>query len=125
MNTMQYVVVIVMLLSTGAAQQGRRVSGQVRDVTGAAIENAIVTMRANGSSVTITTVQSDKTGKFVFTGAAPKLYDLLFQSPGFQAVAQTKRIEASHDITIPTIVMAVADIGGALVYQEPDSKKKH
>src|SRR5438105_4831029 len=104
----KYIVVIVMLYSTGAAQ-GRRVSGQVRDATGAAIGNAIVTIRANGSSVTITTVQTDQTGKFVFAGVAPKLYDLIFQAPGFEAVAQTRRIEASRDTTIPTIVMAVAD----------------
>jgi hypothetical protein len=120
MNTLKYIVLIVMLCSTGPAQQGRRISGQVRDVTGAAIGNAVVTIRANGSSATIATVQTNQTGKFVSAGLAPKLYDLLFQAPGFQAVAQTRRIEASYDMTIPTIVMAVADIGGVL----PDSKKK-
>jgi hypothetical protein len=115
----KYIVVIVMLCSTVAAQQGRQISGQVSDVTGAAIAHAIVTIRANGSS-TIATVQTDQTGKFVSAGLAPKLYDLLFQASGFEAVALTKRIDASHDITIPLIKMVVADIGGVL----PDSKKK-
>ena len=109
MKAVKFIVVIIMLCSTGAAQQGHKITGQVRDVTGAAIGNAIVTIRANGSSVTIATVQTDKTGKFVFTGATPKLYDLLFQAPGFQAIAQTRKTEAGHDVTIPTIVMTVAD----------------
>lgn len=120
MNTLKYIVVTVMLCSTGAAQQGRRVLGQVRDVTGAAIGNAIVTIRANGSSATIATVQTDQTGKFLSAGLAPKLYDLLFQAPGFEAVALTRRIDATHDITIPLIKMVIADVGGVL----PDSKKK-
>lgn len=120
MNTLKYIVVFIMLCLTGVAQQGGRVSGQVRDATGAAIINAIVTIRANGSSVTIATVQTDQTGKFVSAGLAPKLYDLLCQAPGFEAVVLTRRIDASHDITIPPIKMVVADIGGVL----PESKKK-
>jgi hypothetical protein len=123
MNTVKSIVVIVMLCSTGAAQQGSRISGQVRDATGAVIANAIVTIRANGSSVTVTTVQTDQSGKFAVAGIAPKLYDLLFQAPGFLAVAQTRRIGATHEVTIP-IVMAVAEVGGDSVYREPDSKKK-
>ncbi len=83
-----------------------RVTGIVQDPTGAAVENATVTLRNEATSVTITT-QTTSTGAYVFDSVQVGTYTLAVEVPGFKKFASTgNAINVNQPATIDVTLEA-------------------
>ena len=77
---------VVLLLSVSVsalAQESAVVKGTVTDSTGAVIPGAVITATNNTTGMA-TTLVTNQTGNYVFTGLQPGLYTLTTVAPGFE-----------------------------------------
>lgn len=84
------VALVLILSAASAAAQTSRISGVVRDETGATIRGAIVRAEAGGgrtfgAPVTLTTATDDR-GRFVFVVNRSAEWRLIFEAPGFDVM---------------------------------------
>jgi len=86
---------VAMVMSAPLAAQTNRISGVVRDETGAAIRGAIVRAAAGGipgvSPMTLTTATDDR-GRFIFVVARSGEWQLNFEAPGFDPMTITAAV---------------------------------
>ena len=84
-----------MVMSAPLAAQTNRISGVVRDETGAAIRGAIVRAATGGipgvSPMTLTTATDDR-GRFIFVVARSGEWQLNFEAPGFDPMTITAAV---------------------------------
>ena len=77
---------VVLLLSVSVsalAQESAVVKGTVTDSTGAVIPGAVITATNNTTGMA-TTLVTNQTGNYVFTGLQPGPYTLTTEAPGFE-----------------------------------------
>ena len=86
---------VALLVSAPLAAQTNRISGVVRDETGAAIRGAIVRAATGGipgvSPMTLTTATDDR-GRFIFVVARSGEWQLNFEAPGFDPMTITAAV---------------------------------
>src|SRR5579862_6162878 len=86
------VFVCLPFLAAGAALlaqgPGARVTGEVRDPSGAIIVNALITATNTATNVARTTV-SDAAGLYVLSPLAPGSYEIAAEAPGFKRELHT------------------------------------
>jgi len=86
---------VAMVMSAPLAAQTNRISGVVRDETGAAIRGAIVRAATGGipgvSPMTLTTATDDR-GRFIFVVARSGEWQLNFEAPGFDPMTITAAV---------------------------------
>jgi hypothetical protein len=77
-----------------------RVSGTVRDKTGAALPGASVTISNTQQAIT-RTVTTDATGSYVVPGLPPAVYQVVAKAPGFKSVERPNiEVEVAMDLTL-------------------------
>lgn len=97
------VVVTVLALTTVSqkvfAQETGQISGTVTDPSGAAIPNAVVTIKNVGTNAA-RTVSSSGTGAYVVTGLEPATYTVSVTSAGFQAYSARVEVTVASRVTV-------------------------
>ena len=99
-------------LPAGAAQSGA-VSGAVVDGTGGVLPGATVTLR--GGLDGPLAVQTDASGRFVFTGLAPGTYTVTVALAGFGAATVEGVAVGAEPVELPAVTLRVAAFDEAVV----------
>jgi hypothetical protein len=81
------------------AQETGQISGTVTDPTGAAIPNAVITIKNLGTNAT-RTVNTSGTGGYVVTGLEPANYSLSVTSAGFQSYSARVEVTVAAKVTV-------------------------
>jgi len=99
-----------------------RISGKVADITGEAIPNAEVKIKASGGSGPEITTKTDLHGSFVLTPVASKEYALDIRMPGFKILHRTiqEDIKASVELGTITLEVAPTDLEGQYIVPPVD-----
>jgi PPOX class probable F420-dependent enzyme len=109
----------VLAIDPARAQQATdTIRGRIIDATGGALPGAIVTATDTGEHTT--TVATDATGTYVFTGLAPGRYTVRASFPGFTPYENLAVDIAAGRITTLPIVLSIAPIKEEiLIHYEP------
>ncbi len=106
---------------TGLAQMGTgRVSGTVRDTSGAPIQGATITVTSGDSTRTLEAT-TDESGRWAILGFRSRTYDFSVQAPGFQPYnyqAQMRQSGRNPDMDLvlePAAMGSSAGTGGGLL----------
>jgi len=81
------------------AQEAGQISGTVTDPTGAAIPNAVVTIKNVGTNAS-RTVSTSGTGGYVVTGLEPATYSVSVTSAGFQPYSARVEVTVASRVTV-------------------------
>src|ERR1700730_8569811 len=100
-----------LFVASGFAQVTGRLSGSVRDTSGAAIPNATVNLLlAGGAKLVLTTVTTSE-GLFSFTNVRPEKYDLIVESSGFLKYSlRGVTIDPARETSLPVIKLELASV---------------
>ena len=108
--------VIAATASAVAQLSSASVNGTVRDVTGAVVPAAQITLRNVDTNVTRTTV-SNGAGNYLFPSIPPGHYTLQFTSPGFQSQSVNPFEVAVDQVITLNPEMKVGDVSSAVTIE--------
>ncbi len=107
-----------------AQSERGRISGRVKDPSGADAPNICVTLKTAGSTKVIAAILTDATGDYKFTGVPPGTFDVSFRYQlmldGLGFVPRTLTITGGREeVTVPLVLL---DIAPSTVDYEIDSR---
>lgn len=99
MARLRAIAAALLMAASGAPVAASSVSGTVRDDGGAALAGVTFHVR-DVSTGHRTTFDSDESGRFVWSDAAPGLYDVRAEKRGFRPVHEAVKVDARRDLRL-------------------------
>lgn len=99
-----------------------RIVGRVTDATKAGVPNTVVTLNVPGENNRVTEVRSDKDGHFNLPSVTAQVYEIRFESPGFEVLkVQAKSAAEGGEYDVGNVVLSIARMGDEYPIFKPPS----